>query len=1172
MDTQTAAKVLGFPGGIRSSADFEKVRQRSKELYKRYATEKREKDAKRVLQAFEILKEWWKKKTGSSSGGGGGDPSPKASSGSPQASPSPEAGGRPKAVANGSGQSRPPSANGSSAKPSLSSSTASKTSSSSNAAASQLQRTVSNSSAHSRQSSSAPQRSSRHPQSKRHEQPQLARSSSGGLSQPSLTRSSSGGTSTVMPGAVGDRKRAAPAPSAGLCLSLTGGKKAKKVEAKAQPQPKANGLDLLASKLPPSAASVSRAAGTTFVCTCGQSFKSNTLPRCVPLTEAFKCPPCRFRAMDPLNPVFDGHHGLLRMIVVHPPAVPKEARGEATFKFSVNTPKLAEWRQKGHDLEVRMCLMSNNQIVHTWPKSMFFNVNGQQAFAVEAGIAGHKRRDTPNRIASHLKPGKNIIEVKMLDAHVQRYAIAVVRTLPHKTRELIKRVKPFSEDQGKERMANMIFSSLLSGSGEEVQCAGSDCCSLLCPITLSRMHLPARGHKCEHLQCFDLQGYMISNSKMENFNNRWRCPVCNLEIRPPKDLYIDKYMMKILAETDKKDEEVKLDESGKWTVTATASDEPAEDDSDGEFPFDASVFKNSAQADDEEDVLVVTAPAGGDATPGASPDVEDVAMGPAGSPMHESLVDDEDDILIPLGSPDAAVEDDEEDGLVRDTPAGGDADAAAGEEGEDEVLLGKDKDWEELSPEERAAVQQLGWTESSWTEGDSGAFEKTWQALTDAERKAATLLGLNPLDFTQAPEAAGEQLLEIIEEPSPEAAETKAPEVSEEKAPEASEEKVPEASEEKAPEASEEKVPEASEEKAPEAAADKAPEASEEKATEVAADTAPEAADTKAPEASEEKALEAPGKEEAPAADVAQAPSPLATIDVDFNLEEGELLASPAPPLPPATPFCMREDSMLEGGDVLAMDDNEEDAAVEGTTAAAVTEDPYGAVTEDPYGEAFEEGEIMLCSPDREEDAATEEGEEALAKEAADAKEQAEKKTKSTKEAAEAPPAAPPAPAAVANGLKAKEGEEKGKRKKKAEESSEAAKNGLKAGEKDAPAEEPKKKKKSKKHKDRDDKDKDKEKDELEKPPKKPRKEVNGKDTAVPEEPKKTAGKTAMLPPASPASPPGGSSVAAFAAAAAAAAAARKKAAMPEPAQPQRQKSKPKLSCLLDEDEDSEDL
>lgn len=46
--------------------------------------------------------------------------------------------------------------------------------------------------------------------------------------------------------------------------------------------------------------------------------------------------------------------------------------------------------------------------------------------------------------------------------------------------------------------------------------------SLKCPVSFKRMTLPARGQDCKHIQCFDLESYLLHNLE----RNTWRCPIC----------------------------------------------------------------------------------------------------------------------------------------------------------------------------------------------------------------------------------------------------------------------------------------------------------------------------------------------------------------------------------------------------------------------------------------------------------------------------------------------------------------------------------------------------------------------------------------------------------------------------------------------------------------------
>jgi zinc finger MIZ domain-containing protein len=61
----------------------------------------------------------------------------------------------------------------------------------------------------------------------------------------------------------------------------------------------------------------------------------------------------------------------------------------------------------------------------------------------------------------------------------------------------------------------------LNGDGDGVEQTAIKV-SLKCPITFKRIALPARGHECKHIQCFDLESYLQMNCD----RGSWKCPVC----------------------------------------------------------------------------------------------------------------------------------------------------------------------------------------------------------------------------------------------------------------------------------------------------------------------------------------------------------------------------------------------------------------------------------------------------------------------------------------------------------------------------------------------------------------------------------------------------------------------------------------------------------------------
>lgn len=94
------------------------------------------------------------------------------------------------------------------------------------------------------------------------------------------------------------------------------------------------------------------------------------------------------------------------------------------------------------------------------------------------------------------------------------------------------------------------------------QNGGQQCAkiSLKCPITKSRIRLPARGHECKHVQCFDLEAYLMINSE----RGSWRCPECS-KSAITDTLEIDQYIWAILNTLSNSDvDEVIIDSSANW--------------------------------------------------------------------------------------------------------------------------------------------------------------------------------------------------------------------------------------------------------------------------------------------------------------------------------------------------------------------------------------------------------------------------------------------------------------------------------------------------------------------------------------------------------------------------------------------------------------------------------
>lgn len=86
--------------------------------------------------------------------------------------------------------------------------------------------------------------------------------------------------------------------------------------------------------------------------------------------------------------------------------------------------------------------------------------------------------------------------------------------------------------------------------------------ALVCPLMKCRMQLPARARNCKHVQCFDLQPYLLMNEKKPG----WLCPVCDGPA-PYEALIIDG-LFKSIIEKVKDVDEIEFTADGEWTKVA----------------------------------------------------------------------------------------------------------------------------------------------------------------------------------------------------------------------------------------------------------------------------------------------------------------------------------------------------------------------------------------------------------------------------------------------------------------------------------------------------------------------------------------------------------------------------------------------------------------------------
>ncbi|XP_041920725.1 zinc finger MIZ domain-containing protein 1a isoform X4 [Alosa sapidissima] len=238
------------------------------------------------------------------------------------------------------------------------------------------------------------------------------------------------------------------------------------------------------------------------------------------------------------------------------------------------------WRS---DLELQFkCYHHEDRQMNTnWPASVQVSVNATP-LTIERG--DNKTSHKPLHLKHVCQPGRNTIQITVTACCCSHLFVLQLVHRPS-VRSVLqgllkKRLLPAEHCITKIKRN---FSSVAASSGNTTL-NGEDGVeqtaikvSLKCPITFRRIQLPARGHDCKHVQCFDLESYLQLNCE----RGTWRCPVCNKSALL-EGLEVDQFMWGILnAIQNSEFEEVTIDPTCSWRPVPIKSDLHIKEDPDG---------------------------------------------------------------------------------------------------------------------------------------------------------------------------------------------------------------------------------------------------------------------------------------------------------------------------------------------------------------------------------------------------------------------------------------------------------------------------------------------------------------------------------------------------------------------------------------------------------------
>lgn len=270
--------------------------------------------------------------------------------------------------------------------------------------------------------------------------------------------------------------------------------------------------------------------------------------------DDFECSLCRVQLLDPFNNVVEFlWYG--RMC-------------NKSTAFKIDVPNLDKWLSSNKDVYVVSLPLSKSKLMHEWPKRFELKVNNEVVHVVKEPNWEHPRRDNPIKITYAMHAGENLIEVFSTTYNEFGPPFLVIFMLSKQVTvermiETIKKRRTIHLNDSKQRVVELINNQR---DDDDVICLEPNHkMELTCPITMYRIELPARGKKCKHLQCFDLSGYLQVMQNTSTFNARWKCPECQLILKP-MDLVIDGYVLDILEATPQRISTVEFDTDGNYKL------------------------------------------------------------------------------------------------------------------------------------------------------------------------------------------------------------------------------------------------------------------------------------------------------------------------------------------------------------------------------------------------------------------------------------------------------------------------------------------------------------------------------------------------------------------------------------------------------------------------------
>jgi hypothetical protein len=206
-----------------------------------------------------------------------------------------------------------------------------------------------------------------------------------------------------------------------------------------------------------------------------------------------------------------------------------------------------------------------------WPSVIYVFVNGAEHF-VRRKV--HHGKDLPLDITDSLCHGENEISFHFIRNEAECNDVLYALGVEVMDISNFAQARQLARDLPAAECNARITKQLSSSADDELSIVNNDITvNLLDPFTARIFDNPARGSVCRHLECFDLDTFIMTRASKSGkgpMECDWRCPICREDARP-QSLVIDGYLASVrahLAAISKLDDAkaISIKSDGSWEL------------------------------------------------------------------------------------------------------------------------------------------------------------------------------------------------------------------------------------------------------------------------------------------------------------------------------------------------------------------------------------------------------------------------------------------------------------------------------------------------------------------------------------------------------------------------------------------------------------------------------